>query len=112
MSNIQDLLNNKRHQYLNGHNLIKSIDANSRNFYESCALLVAINSQLNLPKNKIKPPLNTIEPLESLTFLKLEMWELRNELVKKKQDKIRILEEIGDCGAFLVAIIDRVLSNE
>ena len=112
MNNIKKLFRTNKPYSLKAHKLVRKMNPKSRNYFETCTLFVAVNNQLNLPKNIIKPQLNNLTPMEAIELLKEEIEELTEELLKGNNNKIRILEEIGDCGAYLVAIIDRILLNE
>ncbi len=62
--------------------------------------------QLNIDKNKVKPPLEDQHPLELIKLASIELGEVLKEFNSEKEiNHVRALEEIGDVAAYLVGII-------
>jgi hypothetical protein len=79
---------------------------NNRNYFDSKILYIVTNQQLNLAKNKVKPDLETLHPREQIEFCLAELMELHREFETEGEINFeRVLEEIGDVGAYLSGII-------
>ena len=73
---------------------------------ESMVLGKLTFNQLNSEKNKIKPPLENLHPLELIKYCHMELEELKAEFETEQEiDFKRVSEEIGDVGAYLSGII-------
>nr|BFD33764.1 hypothetical protein GTC16762_33830 [Pigmentibacter ruber] len=77
----------------------------NRHFMDVKILYLATISQLNSEKNKRKCSLSLINPLDQIKLLRVEIDELEKEIRNKENINLeRIIEEIGDCGAYLAGI--------
>ncbi len=77
----------------------------NRHFMDVKVLYLATIAQLNSEKNKRKCSLSLINPLDQIKLLRVEIDELEKELRNRENQNVeRIIEEIGDCGAYLAGI--------
>ncbi len=77
----------------------------NRHFMDVKILYLATITQLNSEKNKRKCSLSLINPLDQIKLLRVEIDELEKEIRNKENRNVeRIIEEIGDCGAYLAGI--------
>jgi hypothetical protein len=81
----------------------------NRNYLEAVVIIMCSLIQLNSDKNTQKEPLENYHPLELIKLLREEVNELENEFKTEQKINIqRVLEELGDVGAYLSGIVAAV----
>ena len=113
MNYIEEILDSKKANSQIFSKLIKDYCSKEIRYdIETNYLRFIVINQLNLPKNKQKGKFEVTNFEQLFCLLLEEVYELQKELVNKKElDSIRILEEIGDIGAFLVGILAKLLMD-
>lgn len=110
MNYINEIINNGNIQDTIRKILDDSYQKNLRYSTETLLLKYCIMNQLNLPKNNIKGPLEKYNLSQLFNLLLEEIYELKSEIREDFNiEPIRVLEEIGDIGAFLVGILSKIL---
>lgn len=105
--NLEKALTKTTHELIEHHN-----PASNLRYYSACNLVSrVILQQLNLEKNKIKGDF-TESYLEIINKIIGELLELFEELTKDSLNLNRVLEELGDVGAYLVGLFLLVLKEK
>jgi NTP pyrophosphatase (non-canonical NTP hydrolase) len=107
MNAIKDILNNRVTKYSIWNNAkIINPSKKQRYFFESLCLFMLANQQLNSEKNKSKPKLEELHPLDLIEMCFEELTELHREFESEQEiDFERVLEEIGDICGVLSGIV-------
>ncbi len=107
MNVIKDILNNqvsKNSIMTNSKNINPSIK--SRYYFESICLYLLANNQLNSEKNRIKPNLEYLHPIQLIEMASQELSDLLYEFETEQEINFeRVFEEIGDLCGTLACLI-------
>lgn len=101
MNAIRDILNNRvtKSSIWNNAKIINP-SKKKRYFFESLCLFLLANQQLNSEKNRNKPKLEELHPLDLIEMSFEELTELHREFESEQEiDFERVFEKIGNiCG--------------